>query len=123
VTLLGTGTVFTVRTNATSSLESGYILRDSVVSFIGNPVGIGYFDETILLWFAISIIIITGLAAGATTSPQISAICCIEAWIFLGMGWLNPLVASQGVAVVASISLATFLSAVWLLAEGRRAER
>jgi len=69
------------------------------------------------------IIIITGLFAGATTSPQVSVMVCVEAWIFLGVGWLNPLVLKIGNdKVIGLFMLATFLSILWNFREGKRKE-
>jgi hypothetical protein len=118
------GTDFIVHADVGSSLESANITIDKAVSFIANPVAIGWFSSTLTLWVSMAILILVALSGGATGSPQVMAVDCILAGLFYGLGWLNPLVDSYGnTAVIGTLSLAVFMVVIWLVAEGKRAER
>jgi hypothetical protein len=118
------GTDFIVRVDAGSSLESANVTIDKAVSFIANPVAIGWFSSTLTLWFAMAILILVALSSGASGSPQVMAVDCILAWLFYGIGWFSPLVDSYGnTKVIGALSLAVFMVILWMVAEGRRMER
>jgi hypothetical protein len=107
----------------TSRTIGSNVSKDYAVQFTGPPVTIPGLDADLIMWGALFLIILTGLIATATTAATVSAIVCVEAWIFLTIGWLNPLVARIGnEKVIGLFALATFLSIVWNLREGKRQE-
>jgi PKD repeat protein len=101
----------------------GNVNKDYVQSYEGPAVPIGGFDEQIVMWASLFLIIMTAMLAGATSAPQVSIIVCLEAWIFLGIGWLRPLADQIGnEKVVGLFALATLLSVLWNFREGKRKE-
>lgn len=115
------GSSAVVQVNATVSGQSIY--RSFAVTFKGGAVSLGGLDPQLVYWGAMFLIIMTGMIAGATTSPQVSVMVCVEAWIFLSLGWLNPMVSKLGnEKVVGLFMLATFLSILWNFREGKRKE-
>jgi hypothetical protein len=98
-------------------------MKSYVVGFNGPPVTTGGFPATIVMYGCIGIILIMGLMAGATTSPQVSVITCATAWIFLAIGWLEPLTTSVGIGkVVGLFTVATLLAVLWNMRMGKRME-
>jgi PKD repeat protein len=112
-----------LKINATIMSTSGNIMKSYVVGFNGPPVTTGGFPATIVMYGCIGIILIMGLMAGATTSPQVSVITCATAWIFLAIGWLEPLTTSVGIGkVVGLFTVATLLAVLWNMRMGKRME-
>lgn len=107
------------------------VRKTFIVSFAGEPVELAGFDPTIRLWFAIFTIIFVAMFAGASHAPQIAIVDCVLAWIYLGIGWLNPLMegiyaksGQGGVTVfIIMICVATFYAIAWNFREGKRKEK
>jgi PKD repeat protein len=115
----GTSVTVTVDT-----IVSGQHIQKSFVrTFAGGAVQIGDLPPDLIYWACLFIIIMTGLMAGATTSPQVSVLVCLEAWVFLGLGWLKPMADRIGNDKVAVLFMfATFVSVLWNFREGKRKE-
>jgi len=112
-------------------VSAGSISRSYSVSFAGQPVELSGFDETMRLWFAMFMLIFVAMFAGASHSPQIAIVDTVLAWIFFGIGWLNPLMegiyAKTGIggeqALFITLAFATLYAIAWNLREGKRKER
>ena len=107
-----------------TALVGGTTVKKSyTVWFRGAPVTTGGFDPQLVMWGCMFLLIMTGMIAGATTSPQVSVIVCLEAWIFLALGWLNPLVDKIGNdKLVGLFMLATLIAVIWNIREAKRQE-
>lgn len=112
-------------------VSAGNVNKTYMVSFAGEPVELAGFDETIRMWFALFTLLFVAMFAGASHAPQIAVVDMALAWIFTGIGWLDPLtesvVANVGVygqsALVSLLMLATFYVIVWNFREGKRKEK
>ena len=113
------------------TVTAGSISRSYSVSFAGEPVELSGFDETIRLWFAVFMLIFVAMFAGASHAPQIAIVDTVLAWVFFGIGWLNPLMegiyAKTGIggeqALFITLAFATLYAIAWNLREGKRKER
>lgn len=115
------GTSAKVTTDIITS--TGNILKTYGISFEGPAVVVPIFDEQLVYWGAMGLILLTGMMATATTSPQVSVMVCIEAWIFLAIGWLRPLEDTIGRDRVALVlTFATCLCIFWVLRAAKRQE-
>ena len=114
------GASYTAVVDATTTGDP--ITRTFTHYFKGEPVILpGWTSET-QLWLALFIIIFTAAFAGALHSPQMSVILCVEAWVFWAIGWLNYLVTDYfytEVHVIGILTLATFLTILWNVTEGK----
>lgn len=117
-------TSYKVHVNASSSLESDYVIFDTTVGFSGHIEFLG-FSGYILLWLAFIIIMLLALSAGVETGAAVSFVVCIAAWLLFMAGWLDEMGASSPLGmtgVLAALTLATFFSIVWNFREGMRKE-
>jgi hypothetical protein len=113
------------------TVSAGTVNRTYVVSFAGSPVELAGFDSTIRLWFAVFTIIFVAMFAGASHAPQVAVVDCVLAWIYTGIGWLNPLMegvnakyGTGGEAVLMiMLCFATFYAILWNFREGKRKEK
>jgi hypothetical protein len=123
--ILSTGGTFTIHANATSSLETAPVVKDYTVSFAGIPITIPGFSPSLLMLMAFGIIVLTGLLGTALTSPPISIVICLEAWIFYALGWFQPIIDRSGssTTILLTFSFATVMAVLWNIREGKRAER
>ena len=111
------GRSFFVRV-ATVNDEWGTKTWDFAVKFPGLLIDLGL-PAIAYPMMAIALILFTGGLFGASSATQGSLICCLEGWVFLGMGWFAT-VASSGTMGMA-LSLATVISILAIIMEkGRR---
>lgn len=115
------GASYRVGVNATTSSGEN-IVRTFTHYFKGAPVTLpGWTSETIL-WLALFIIIFTAAFAGATHSPQMAVILCVESWVFWAIGWLDALITQffyGETAIIGVLVLATFITILWNVTEGK----
>ena len=113
------------------AVDAGTISRTYTVAFAGQPVELAGFDETIRLWISVFLLIFVAMFAGASHAPQIAIVDSVLAWIFFGIGWLNPIAegiyAKTGIggetALFIALTFATIYAVIWNIREGKRKER
>ena len=111
------GRSFFVRV-ATVNDEWGTKVWDFAVKFPGLLVDLGL-PAIVYPMMAISLILFTGGLFGASSATQGALICCIEGWVFLGMGWFAEIAST--VTMSMALSLATVIAILAIMAEkGRR---
>lgn len=103
--------------------STGNVTKQYPVSFEGPAVSIPVFDTTIVFWGSLFLIVLTGMFATASTSPQVSVMVCVEAWIFLALGWLRPLEDIVGTNKLATVfTFATVFCILWIIREAKKKE-
>jgi hypothetical protein len=111
------GRSFFVRV-ATVNDEWGSKVWDFAVKFPGLLIDLGL-PSIAYPMMAIALILFTGGLFGASSATQGSLICCLEGWLFLGMGWFATVASS--VTITMALSLATIISILAIVIEkGRR---
>jgi len=114
------GSSYRVQVNATTTDQN--ILRTFTHYFKGSPVMLPGFTTETILWLALFIIIFTAAFAGATHSPQMAVVLCVESWVFWAIGWLDYLISWFGygeVSVIGVLTLASFITVLWNITEGK----
>ena len=111
------GRSFFVRV-VTENSEWGTKTWDFAVKFPGLRFDLGL-PSIVYPMIAIALILFTGGLFGASSATQGSLICCLEGWIFLGMGWFSSV--APAVTMTMALSLATVVSILAIIIEkGRR---
>lgn len=111
------GRSFFVRV-ATVNDEWGAKVWDFAVKFPGLLIDLEL-PSIAYPMMAIALILFTGGLFGASSATQGSLICCLEGWLFLGMGWFATVASS--VTITMALSLATIISILAIIIEkGRR---
>jgi len=121
VTVPTGGASYGVVVNATTTSGEN-VVRTFTHSFKGSPVSLPGFTPETLLWLSLFILIFTAAFAGALHAPQMAIILCVESWVFWSIGWLEYLISGNGYfegAIVVILSLATFISVIWSITEGK----
>jgi uncharacterized membrane protein len=106
--------------NATTTDQN--ILRTFTHYFKGSPVMLPGFTSETILWLALFIIIFTAAFAGATHSPQMAVVLCVESWVFWAIGWLDGLIGWFGygeLSIIGILTLASFITVLWNITEGK----
>ena len=111
------GRSFFVRV-VTENSEWGTKTWDFAVKFPGLRIDLGL-PSIVYPMIAIALILFTGGLFGASSATQGSLICCLEGWVFLGMGWFSSIASITTMG--AALSLATVVSILAIVIEkGRR---
>lgn len=115
-----TGSSYRVVVNATT--DTGQYISTFAHQFKGNGIDIPGFDAETQLWLALFIIIFTAAFAGATHSPQMAVVLCVESWIFWAVGWLDALVSEFNYgeeSLIMVLIMASFFAVMWNVTEAK----